>query len=501
MNKYVMAVDIGTTSVKVIVMNQSGDIIVTDSHGYSISSCNPDWVEQNPEDWWQASQKAIKTCVEHISTNDIVAISLSGHMSAPVFMNSGGTPIYPSILISDTRSKAQTDYLNRYYYDDFVERTGNKPIDAFTVSKLLWIKENLPQLFGNSAIFVFPKDYIRYKLTNKFGTEPTDAGNSLLYDPFLKDWNWELIQELGLPTHIFPELYDSLSIFGGVSKQAAKLTGLREGIPVVTGGADMACSQLGTGAIDDETMAITLSTSGQVVIRVPTFHEKGIGKVTFHNSVLKDTFYTMGTLFTGGLGVEWAYKLLHNKDVMSKTDYQNLTLLTSEMKDYNPGSNGLLFLPFLVGSATPYYDPHDRAALIGLGLNQKKSLILHSVLEGISYNILENVNAIKDMGIHVETVHIGAGGSRNKIWCQMIADIIGCDIVPLVNRDASSLGAAIIAGVGVGLFSSIEEAVQSIVKGKELLTYDEDKNKTYQTLFESYQAIYQSVNRYFHQIH
>src|SRR5699024_3128360 len=152
--------------------------------------------------------------------------SLSGQMSAPVFLNKDGISIYPSILISDTRSKRQTEYLNNYYFDRFVTTTGNKPIDAFTVSKLLWIKENIPSLLNDSAVFIFPKDYIRFKLTNKFGTDPTDAGNSLLYDPYQNNWNWKLIHELGIPKHIFPDLNKSTSIFGKVSKDVSKLTGL-----------------------------------------------------------------------------------------------------------------------------------------------------------------------------------------------------------------------------------------------------------------------------------
>jgi xylulokinase len=285
-------------------------------------------------------------------------------LSALTLVDGKGNPIYPSILISDTRSEKQTSYLRTKYINRFIETTGNEPIDAFTVSKLLWVWEEEPKILDQTAKFLFPKDFIRYKLTGIMGTDPTDAGNSLLYHPQEKDWNWNLIKEIGLPTRIFPEISETIAVFGHITNKIAQITGLKEGTPVITGAADMACSQIGTGAMEEGTLAITLSTSGQVVTPVVGSHESGVGKVTFHPGVLPDSMYAMGTVFTGGLGVEWGYKFLHDKKTMDDSDYQELRLLTKEIGNYPPGSNGLMFLPFLVGSGTPHFDPKDRAAWI-----------------------------------------------------------------------------------------------------------------------------------------
>jgi xylulokinase len=491
-----MAIDIGTTSVKCLVMDQEGEIVTTASHGYPIINPQTSWVEQNPIDWWQAVIQSIRDCLKVVNAEQIVGISLSGHMSALIMVDGEGTPLYPSILIADTRSAAQTAYLRNHFLKRFIEVTGNEPIDAFTVSKLLWMKEEEQEVFERTSTFLFPKDFIRYQLSGKFGTDPTDAGNSLLYDQEHGDWNWGLIHELRLPKHIFPEVKETASVFGAITEKAAKLTGLKRGTPIVTGGADMACSQIGTGAIFEGTLAITLSTSGQVVASIPSSNENGIGKVTFHPGAGKNTMYTMGTIFTGGLGVEWGYKFLFNKREMKTADYQELDKLTDGMEQYGPGSRGLLFLPFLVGSGTPYFDANDRASWIGLTLNQDKSLLLRSILEGITFNILENVNVLKDMGVPIEKVYLGAGGSRNSVWCQIIADILGLNVNVLEKRDGSAIGAAILAGTGIGMFHSIDDAVKKIVKSREEFSYSQENYEQYKKLFKGYQKVYKALNQY-----
>lgn len=497
-NQLLMSIDIGTTSTKCLVINKEGDVKALSSQAYSIINKRKNWLEQNPLDWWRAVRIAIKECLELVSAKNISGISFSGQMSAPVLINEKGKPVCSSILISDTRSSKQSKFLHEYYLNEIINITGNKPIDAFTASKLLWIKENEIDTMNESTAFMFSKDFIRYKLTNKIGVDPTDAGNSLLYDASNKKWNWDLMDNLCLPRHIFPNIYDSCNLFGGVSEKAAIETGLLEGTPVITGAADMACSQIGSGAIHEGVLSITLSTSGQIVSKIQSIQECGIGKVTFHNSVLNDSLYTMGTLFTGGLGVEWGYKLLHNKTNMTPEDYEELDTLTREMAQYSPGSNGLMFLPFLVGSATPYFDSMDKGAWIGLELNQSKSLMLHSILEGISFNIKESVKLIKEMGLSIDIIHIGAGGSKNEVWCRIIADMLGADVLQLENRDCSALGAAIIAGVGIGLYESIESGVQLIVKEKRRIQFDESNKKKYNKLFKEYTYLYKSVNQYYH---
>ncbi|HEX7063478.1 MAG TPA: FGGY family carbohydrate kinase [Bacillales bacterium] len=492
-DKFVMAIDVGTTSVKSLLMDVKGEVRASSSQGYPTYSPRKSWVEQKPLEWWEAVVAAVGELLKKVNPSQIEAVSLSGHMSAPVLIDESGQPVYPSILISDTRSTAQTNYLRERFLERFTALTGNEPLDAFTVSKLLWFKEENPSVLSKTAHLVFPKDFVRYQLTGRVGTDPTDAGNSLLYHDVADNWNWDLIKELQLPAHIFPEITKPTEVFGFITDDVSRLTGLNAGTPVITGAADMACSQIGTGATLKGTLAITLSTSGQVVMRVPSHHEGGIGKVTFHPGVPRDSMYAMGTVFTGGLGVDWVYRLLHE----NKEKDQQLAELTEKMKEIRPGSNGLLFLPFLVGSGTPHFDPKDRASWLGLSLSQDKALLLHSVLEGISFNILENVEVFQDMGLEVERVHIGAGGSKNPVWCRMIANMLGQNVHTLKNRDGSGMGAAILAGVGIDVFPSIESAVKKVVDVDEVISFDLEKYRKYEGLYGRYKEMYKAINRYY----
>ena len=495
--KLFLGIDIGTTAVKCLVMNHRGEICAVASAGHPLFSPKPSWVEQWPSDWWKAVIQAVRACLQQIDASRIVSVSLSGHMSALVLLDQARKPLYPSILIADTRSSKQTEYLRKYWHDHFTAATGNEPLDAFTVSKLLWVKEERPDLYQRAAMFVFPKDYIRYCLTGRLGSEPTDAGNSLLYDRKKGDWNWPLIENLDLRSDLFPELGHPTEVFGHITDEAAKQTGLVAGTPVIYGAADMACSQIGTGAVKTGTIAITLSTSGQVVTAVPEVHDKGIGRVTFHPGVLRGSLYAMGTIYTGGLGVDWAYRLLFNKRMMEKEDFVELEKLTSRMEGIEPGSGGLLFIPYLVGSGTPYFDPRDRASWLGLTLNQDKPLLLHSVLEGIAYNIRESMDVFREMKVEMNRVTIGGGGSKNKRWCQIIANVLGKKINVLANRDASALGAAVLAAVGAGEFSSIDAAVDTVVKIKEQIDVDGENHEKYQFLYKMYRSVYHALNRYY----
>ena len=285
-----------------------------------------------------------------------------------------------------------------------------------------------------------------------------------------------------------------------MNREAAGLTGLPEGTPVVTGAADMACSQIGTGAVAEGTLAITLSTSAQVVLRVPSLQTGSPGKITFHPSAVPDTFYAMGTIFTGGLGVEWGYRFLSGKDKLGEDDFRAINALCREMADIPPGSGGLMFLPFLTGSGTPHFDAVDKGSWLGLSTGQSKALMLHSIMEGIAFNIRENVGMFENDGHRIERIHLGGGGSGNPVWCQMIAHVLGKDIRLLAVRNASAIGAAILAGTGTGFFPSLEEAAARAVRTGEAFAADGEKHGRYNRLYRHYRNVYRALNVHYHDL-
>lgn len=497
----VMGIDLGTTSVKCLAMDRDGKRIASASKGYPLQSPQPGWVEQRPEDWWSAAVEAIRECLSALPDGAVIeAVSLSGHMSALTLLDEGGSPVMPAILIADTRSERQTQYLNEHYREQVIALTGNVPIDAFTAPKLMWVRDQRPDLYQQARTLVFPKDYVRFRLTGHLGTDPTDAGNSLLFDVRGRVWNEKLIQELGLRVDLFPEVAESSSAAGTITAEVSALTGLPAGTPVFTGAADIACTQIATGTLEDEIMAITLSTSAQIIMRVPDAHPNVAGQVTFHPSAVAPTIYAMGTVFTGGLGVQWGYELLFNRDSMDIGDFAQLDRLCEQMKEIPCGSGGLLFLPFLVGSSTPYFDSRDRAAWVGLTLNRDKALLLHSIMEGIAFNIRENVEAFAAMGRIPRRIYLGGGGSRNPVWRQMIADVLGREIVLLQTSDASALGAAAIAGVGSGMFDSLESVSRMLVQEGDRFACDAERHGRYTNLYEKYRKVYHSLHAYYTEV-
>lgn len=494
----VMGIDLGTTSVKCLAMDRNGKRIASASHSYPIQSPHTGWVEQRPEDWWAAVVKSVRECLSALPEDAFIeAVSLSGHMSALTLLDECGSPVMPAILIADTRSEQQTRYLMKHYRDRTIALTGNVPLDAFTAPKLMWVRDQRPDLYRKADKLVFPKDYVRFRLTGRLGTDPTDAGNSLLFDVRRREWNETFIRDLGLRVDLFPEAADSLSAAGTITSEVSVLTGLPAGTPVFTGAADIACTQIGTGTLEADIMAITLSTSAQIIMRVPDTHVGVAGQVTFHPSAAAAAMYAMGSVFTGGLGVQWGYELLFDRDSMNAGDYEQLERLSERMKQIPCGSGGLLFLPFLVGSSTPYFDPRDRAAWIGLTHHRDKALLLHSIMEGIAFNIRENVEAFAAMGQVPRRIYLGGGGSRNPVWRQMIADVLGREMVLLQTSDASALGAAAIAGVGAGLFDSLESISRELVREGERLDSDGERHRRYNVLYEKYRKVYRSLHEYY----
>jgi len=493
----VLSIDIGSTAVKVIAMTKEGEIAASESGHYPTSSPYPGWVEQDPESWWEAASAAIKGCLERVGPAAIGAVSFSGHMSAPVLLDEDGRPVMPSILIADTRSHEESAYLKAHYKRDFLHLTGNEPIDAFTVSKLLWIKRARPDAMDRACTLLFPKDYIRFKLTGQLGTDQTDAGNSLLYDHGKGEWAMELIRELDLPVHIFPHIHASSDVVGHASRDASLATGLLEGTPIVAGAADMACSQLGTGAVGTGTLAITLSTSAQVVMRVDGISSSGAGQVTYHPSAIPGTLYAMGSVFTGGLGIDWAYRLITGKSRLSAGDYAAINGLCEGMKGIPPGSANIMFLPFLVGSGTPHFDAADRATWIGLSTGQTPELLMHSVMEGIAFNIRESMEVFQKSGHTIDKVHLGGGGSRNQVWSAMIGDVLGKNLSLLHNRDASAIGAAMLAGVGTGMCTMEDILSQNLVSTSEPAQYSADRHHSYDAIYARYLKAYRALNEWY----
>ncbi|MGI5838283.1 MAG: xylulokinase [bacterium] len=461
-----LGIDIGTSGVKTIALSLEGKIAAQSSAGYPLLTPRPGWVEQNPDDWWSAVCQTVGNVVNKIDggADAVRAISFSGHMSSVLVVDSDGLPLRPCLMLTDARA---ADYVSRLVdkvEEKVVNLTGNTIRVGGVPAKLLWIRDNEPDIYKRISTFLTAKDYIRLKFTGQAATEPTDAGNTLFLNPLTRAWETELYEEMGLEARHLPQLIETQDIAGFVTEEAASKTGLRPGIPVVAGGADMACSAIGTGCTEEGVVAVTIGTAAQVVTLTREIKPECIGRLSFHPHAIPGALYTMGSIFTGGLTLRWLAKAFGEENLLAADSSAYFDALSEQAAAAGVGSEGTLFLPFLVGSGSPEFDPVMRGAFLGLSLFTGKEQIVRAAMEGVAYNVRDSVEVILEAGLPVSAVNIGGGGSASQIWRDIMAGVLGRPIKPLGIRDVSALGAAVIAGVGVGIFPDFRQAVKSLVR-------------------------------------
>ena len=491
MKQAYLGVDLGTSSVKCLAMDINGQCLSQGDGRYPLYAPRPGWVEQNPEEWMEPVYGAIRDCIKELDGYKPAALSFSGHMSSLVLLGDDGEPLLPCSLVGDNRAVNQAEELKNICGDAFAEVTGNVPLQAFVVSKLLWVLQERPDIYERTAKFLMAKDYVRLQMTGELFTDYTDAGNTLLYHPVTENWNDELIKRSGLDKRIFPELRAPTAPAGKITAKAAKATGLTEGLPVICGGADMACSQLGTGGMMPKRLIITLSTSGQMCMCVNQPYPSVKDNLTFHPGV--GSMYAMASVFSGGLALNWGFCLLSGQNPGDIPDFTSLGLLAKDIADYSPGQSGITFLPFLTGSGSPHNCPHDKAHLVGLTLSSDKKDIVHAIMEGVAYNLRENAEVFRKLG-NWSQVRLGGGGAKMKVWRHIIADVLGEDIDILRTGNASAMGACMLAAAGAGEVSSILELSEKIAVCEERITYSKQKKLEYDKLFEQYLNTYNALS-------
>ena len=485
MTDVVLGIDLGTSGVKVTLLDRTGQAHATATATYPTLHPKPGWLEQDPEEWWRATVDATRSCVEQVSHTRVAGIGLSGHMSGLVLAKNDGTVVRPCMLLADARGGTEVDALPAALLEALRLRTGNVPSEVFTIGKLLWVREHGAGSYQAADLVLFPKDFVRFRLTGRAGTEPTDAGNSLLLNGELTDWDTELLAHVALDAGMFPDMLEPAEVAGSLTNGAAQRLGLAPGLPVVAGGSDMACSALGCGAVTQDVVAVTIGTAAQVVRPVPAVQPSRSGTVTFHPHVLAGKLYAMGSILSGGLALSWASKAV--------APGVALDALLRAAGSIAPGSGGVLFVPTLVGSGTPWWEPTARAAWIGLGPSAGRGTLVRSVLEGVAFNIRESVEALDDLGGTARELRFGGGGSRSHLWAQITAAVLGRSVRLLANPDASAVGAAALAAVGVGWFDTPQSAASAMVRVLDRIPADATSSATYQRLYPLYKAAFQAL--------
>jgi len=495
--KYLLGLDIGTSGVKALLVSSEGKIISSKTESYPLTTPHPGWAEQSPYDWWEATVKVIKETVSNnpIESSEIKGISLSGQMHSSVFLNEKMKVIRPAILWSDTRTSRQCKeiYVKAGGLDQLIHYVSNPALEGFTAPKILWLKENEPENYKKIKYILLPKDYIRYRLTGELFTEVSDAAGTLLFEVIKKRWSTSLLEKLEINQDLLPPVLNSFDLAGGITKQIAEKIGLKFKTPVVAGGADNACGAVGSGIIQEGRVMVSIGSSGVVLAQTNNPQADQEGRIHLFNHACPDSWYMMGVTLSAGMSYEWLQKKLFNRSL----DYTKLDQLAEEI---NPGSEGLIFLPYLYGERTPHNDANARGVYFGISGKHDRRHFTRSVLEGVTFALKDSLELIKDKGIKIKEIRAIGGGAKSRVWQQILADILGEEISLLNVEEGPAFGAALIAGVGVGEYSSFAEAVNRIIKVKKTVLPRIQNTERYNQYYQLYKKLYYSLKEDFKEL-
>ncbi len=503
MAKYYLGLDVGTSGLKTVLIDQQGKVVTTNTQDYPIYTPKPLWSEQEPEDWWQATIKGIRQAVKdaRINPKDVGGIGLSGQMHGSVFLADGLKPLRRAILWNDQRTSAQCEYIEKVAggRKKLIEMVANPALTGFTAPKIIWLRDHEPNHFKKVKHVLLPKDYIRLCLTGDYATEVSDASGTLLLDVRNRKWHMGLIKKLGLNPEWFPKCYESPDVTGHVNEFASKLTGLPAGVPVVGGGGDQACGAVGSGIVSSGIVSATLGTSGVMFAYSDTPHFDPEGRVHTMCHAVPGKWCTFGCMLAAGGSFQWFRNNLGQMEIAEakRKKVDPYVLLIDQAQKAHPGCEGLFFLPYLTGERCPYPDPCARACFIGISARTDRAAMIRSVLEGITFGMKDQIRIMRQMGIKISQVRASGGGARSKFWRQLQADMYNATVVTVNVAEGSALGAAILAAVGAGQFRSVPEACKKIIKTVDGLKPNMKLVKLYDRNHEEFRKLYSSLKSEF----
>jgi len=484
-----LGIDVSTTGSKALVIDEKGNVLATAVNEHSISTPRPLWSEQNPQEWWDASVKSIRQAIQQAGINgeDIKGVGLTGQMHGLVMMDAAGKVLRPAILWNDQRTAEECDEITRLLgFDRLLEICGNKALTGFTAPKILWVRKHEPEIYAKTAHILLPKDYVRYHLTGDYAVDMADGSGMILFDLKKRTWSKEILDKLGIPESWLPKTYEGPEVTGLISQAAAELTGLKAGTPVVGGGGDQAAQAVGVGAVTPGIVALTLGTSGVVFATTPSPLIEPQGRLHAFCHSAPGTWHFMGVMLSAAGSLRW-----YRDTLAPGMNYDDLLAPATQVP---AGSEGLLFLPYLTGERTPHPDPLARGAFVGLTVRHTKAHMTRSVIEGVSFGLRDSMELIKSAGLgKIEQVRVSGGGARSPLWRQMLSDVMNSELVTVNTTEGAAFGAALLAGVGVGTWKTVEESCSATIKTLEKTTANPGAVKIYEDYYQQYTALYPAL--------
>ncbi len=490
---YFLGIDTSTTSSKALIIDERGEVIAVASSPHTLQTPKPLWSEQNPLEWWEAVSASIRSVLEKagISGDRIAAVGLTGQMHGLVLLNDAGNVLRPAILWNDQRTQSQCDEIHqRVGKEKFIQITGNVALTGFTAPKILWVKENEPDVYAKAKHVLLPKDYVRYKLTGEYAMDKADGAGTVLFDLKKRDWSDEVLAALDIPRAWMPKTFEGTEFTGYINEEAARLTGLKAGIPVAAGGGDQAAGAVGVGAVEPGIVGLTVGTSGVVFATTPSALIEPEGRLHAFCHAVPNMWHFMGVMLSAAGSLQWYRDTLAPN--MSFDD------LLKEAEAIHEGSEGLQFLPYLSGERTPHPDPLARGAFIGLTLRHSRAHMTRAVLEGVAFGLKDSFTLIQNAGLgKVTQVRASGGGTKGALWRQIMADVLNAELVTVNTTEGGAYGAALLAGVGTGAWNSVAEACNACIKITGSTQPKASSVDAYRKSYAIYQGLYPALKESF----
>lgn len=500
MAKYVLGVDVGTGGTRAIVTDDAGRIVTsaTEEHE-SFASPKIGWAEQHPEDWWRAARVAVRKAraEANLRPEEISCVGFSGQMHSAVMLDAAGAVVRPALIWCDVRTEKQCQELNqRIGSTHLIQLTCNPALANFTLTKLLWMRENEPENWKRVRFVMLPKDYVRFRMTGERATDMADASGTLMLDVAHRRWSSEVLQLMEIDPSMLPALHESPEVCGQISAAGAAATGLAEGTPVVAGAGDQAAGAVGMGIVRPGSVSATIGTSGVVFAATDCPALDPQGRLHTFCHALPGRWHVMGVTQAAGLSLRWFRDHFLCAQAQAAADpYEQLT---AEAANAASGSDGLLWAPYLMGERTPHLDPDARAALLGLTASHTRAHVVRAILEGVAFSLQDSFTIFREMKVPVKSIRIGGGGARSQLWSQIQADVYGQAVDRVLAEEGAAYGAAILAGVGAQIWPSVDAACDAVVRVRDRIAPDPISVETMAANYVRYRRVYPALRSIFH---
>lgn len=485
-----VGIDLGTSAVKLLLMNEKGEIQKIANREYPLYFPYPGWSEQNPTDWYDKTIDGLKELLSECDKSQVAGISFGGQMHGLVVLDEKDEVIRPAILWNDGRTEKQVEYLNQQIGKDKISQyTANIAFAGFTAPKILWMREEEPEQFERIHKIMLPKDYLAYRLSGAFVTDVSDASGMLLMDVKNRCWSGEMLSLCGITEEQLPELHESYDVVGTLLPKVAEELGLSTDVKVIAGAGDNAAAAVGTGTVGKGACNISLGTSGTLFISNDMF---GVDpNNALHSFAHADGHYhLMGCMLSAASCNKWWMD-----EILRDSDYAGV------QKDIDKlGENHVYFLPYLMGERSPHNDPMARGAFVGMSMDTTRADMVQAIFEGVAFGLRDSLEVARELGIPLTTTRICGGGAKSPLWCKIIANILNLKVERIAVEEGPALGAAMLAAVGCGVFSSVEEAAQAIVQVVDVIEPEPELVEKYQDRYQTFRQLYPALKEIYRQI-